>query len=608
MTLNDWSASLAGIASATGNHLWQSTIFLVAAGLLTLSLRKNPARVRYWVWLAASVKFLIPFSLLIIVGGFLSRGSARTNAGFYHAIDAVGQPFPLPLIPETSGAYPATVLPRATPLVPILLTVWLCGFLVVAFLWLVRWRRISATVRKATPLRDGREVEALRRLERIAEPRKRVEILFSRASLEPGIFGIARPVLLWPQGLSERLDDAHLKAILAHELWHVRRRDNLAAAIHMLVEATFWFHPLVWWLGARLVEERERACDEEVLKMGSDRQVYAESILKICEFCAESPLACVSGVTGSDLKKRMVYIMTENISRNLDFGRKLLLGAAGLAAVVVPIAFGLIKPTGGRAESQAQEPLPPVPAFESTMIRPNNGEPMAGFSIKGKPFTAVLSKPDRFMATNVTLHGLIRVAYGVQDSQIVGGPDWLNSAKYDVDATIGSSLVDQLSKVSKEEAGLERGRILQAFLADRFKLTLHRETREVPGYALVIANGGPKFQQAKAGDAYPNGAKDPEGRSIGGGNFETGPCKSAGQGVPIAALVFDLAQKMNSVVMDETNLKGNYDFKLDCHTAFMERGDSLLTVLPEQLGLELSPRTIPMEMLVIDHAEKPSGN
>jgi bla regulator protein blaR1 len=92
-------------------------------------------------------------------------------------------------------------------------------------------------------------------------------MLLSRACLEPGIFGIARPVLVWPAGISERLPDAHLEAILAHELWHVRRRDNLAAAVHMAVEAIFWFYPLVWWLGSRLLDERERACDEEVLDL-----------------------------------------------------------------------------------------------------------------------------------------------------------------------------------------------------------------------------------------------------------------------------------------------------------------------------------------------------
>ena len=189
-------------------------------------------------------------------------------------------------------------------------------------MWYVRWRRISAAIHEAQPLREGREVEALRRLERTGGIRNRIEMLLSRASLEPGIFGIARPVLIWPEGISEHLEDAHLEAILAHELWHVRRRDNLAAAIHMLVEAIFWFHPLVWWLGARLVEERERACDEAVLELGGERQVYAESILKVCEFCVGSPLACVSGVTGADLKKRIVHIMSETYCTQTRFHEK----------------------------------------------------------------------------------------------------------------------------------------------------------------------------------------------------------------------------------------------------------------------------------------------
>src|SRR5262249_41984575 len=157
------------------------------------------------------------------------------------------------------------------------------------------------SIQGAMPLREGREVEALRRLERLHRMPRPTEILSSRTSLEPGIFGIARSILVWPQGISDRLDDAHLDAVMAHELRHVHHRDNLAAALHILVEAVFWFHPLVWWLGTRLIAEREHACDEEVLESGSDRQVYAESILKICEFCVGSPLTCVSGVTGADL-------------------------------------------------------------------------------------------------------------------------------------------------------------------------------------------------------------------------------------------------------------------------------------------------------------------
>jgi beta-lactamase regulating signal transducer with metallopeptidase domain len=130
-------------------------------------------------------------------------------------------------------------------------------------------------------------------------------------SLEPGLFGILRPVLLWPREIDVRLDDAQVRAVLAHELTHARRRDNLTAAMHMFVEAVFWFHPLVWWIGARLVDERERACDEEVVRLGTAPDVYAESILKTCQYFVESPLTCVPGVTGSNLKKRIERIMSD---------------------------------------------------------------------------------------------------------------------------------------------------------------------------------------------------------------------------------------------------------------------------------------------------------
>jgi TonB family protein len=173
----------------------------------------------------------------------------------------------------------------------------------------------------------------------------------SQTSLEPGIFGIRRPLLLWPAGLSQRLQDAHMEAILAHEVQHVRRRDNLAAAMHMVVEAIFWFHPLVWWLGARLIEERERACDEEVLRLGNQPEIYAESILKTCEFCVASPVACVSGVTGADLKQRMVRIMTQHSVDKLGLLKKLLLVAIGTGAVAGPIVAGLIKVPVATAQS-----------------------------------------------------------------------------------------------------------------------------------------------------------------------------------------------------------------------------------------------------------------
>jgi uncharacterized protein (TIGR03435 family) len=107
----------------------------------------------------------------------------------------------------------------------------------------------------------------------------------------------------------------------------------------MFVEAAFWFHPAVWWLGARLVEERERACDEAVVEMGSRPGVYAEGLLKAVRFCVESPLACVAGVTGADLSRRVRSIMTLRLER-LGWGRKLVLVLVALTMVAVPVLLG----------------------------------------------------------------------------------------------------------------------------------------------------------------------------------------------------------------------------------------------------------------------------
>jgi beta-lactamase regulating signal transducer with metallopeptidase domain len=288
------------------NHLWQSTVFAAVAGLLALALRNNRAQVRYWLWLAASVKFLIPFSILVDVGSHFGwhMEPAITQSLVPVLIEQVSQPFTLPVpLPTTPAAAP----PSPASLVPaILCAVWAIGFATLVFSWWLRWRRLRAALRTASPLLLPIDME----------------VASSPAFAEPGVFGIRRPVLLLPAGITSHLTPPQLEAILAHELCHVRRRDNLATAIHMIVEALFWFHPLVWWLGARLMYERERACDEDVLLLGSEPQVYAEGILKICELYLESPLPCVSGVTGANLKKRIEAIMTNRIALRLNFARR----------------------------------------------------------------------------------------------------------------------------------------------------------------------------------------------------------------------------------------------------------------------------------------------
>jgi uncharacterized protein (TIGR03435 family) len=631
------------VAAALGNHLWQSTLFALAAGLLTFTLRKNQARARYWLWLAASLKFLIPFSWLMSVGNHLGRlrtfaesGSAASGNGVYVVVEEISQPFTPSATSALSQAAPTIVSPGLTHMLPALLVgVWLCGFVAVLVLWCVRWRRISAALRSAVPLLEGREVEALRQQERIAGIGQRVEMLLSRTMLEPGIFGMARPVLVWPEGISEHLENEHLEAILAHELWHVRRRDNLAAAIHMVVEAIFWFHPLVWWLGSRLVDERERACDEEVVELGSERRLYAESILKVCEFCVGSPLACVSGVTGADLKKRMVHIMSEQIVQRLDLSKKLLLAVAGLVAIAAPIVFGLVHAAPVQAQSQSDDAASAT--FDKVSITPSaESTPTPTYAGTKNHMVRMMFGPDRFLANNVTLHSVIEEAYSVQDNQIVGGPDWLNTATFDIEAKVDhpdGAKPDFPPNHEKDQ------KMLQTLLADYTQLALHSETRQLQSYALVVAEGGSKLQPSQAADSGAAPMPPPGGgsqvfiqhvRPGANGDFpqtegmrvQMGDNQVVGvttHGISMADLTHMLSRQLGVPVIDKTGLKGTYSFNLQWKHAdpaanaaasgsSTDNAESLFTAIQEQLGLKLEPQKGPTPVLVIDHIEKPTEN
>jgi uncharacterized protein (TIGR03435 family) len=336
------------------DHLWQSTLFLGIVALLALLLRKNQARIRYWLWMAASAKFLIPFSLLVSLGSHLPRPShvVAPKTGAYVAIEEISQPFLEGTVLNKPIAIPVSqpaVSHVPIHIVPVMLAVvWLIGFITMMSFWCVQWRRISRLVRSATPLVEGREVDLLRKAEHVARLPTSVPLLPSGSSMEPGVFGIIRPVLLWPEGIARHMDDAHLESVLAHEVCHVQRRDNLTSAIHMLVEAIFWFHPVVWWMERQLVKERERACDEAVLQLGNEAEVYAESILNVCKFFTESPTTCVSGVMGSELKQRIARILSGQGERKLDLRRKAMLTLACVLAVGVPLAAGFLRAAQGQ--------------------------------------------------------------------------------------------------------------------------------------------------------------------------------------------------------------------------------------------------------------------
>lgn len=300
------------------HHLWQSTLFSGAVAVLCFWLRGDGARVRYWLWWIASIKFLIPFSALTAVGTFLAGDAAVPFVPEAWTITAefVANPFADGLARFAPGA--------------VLIGLWAAGTIALLTRWLVGARHLRAVLSEASaddasPIAGERPVRVLR----------------SNQRLEPGIVGVFRPVLLLPADIDQRLTGAQLEAVLTHEYCHIQRRDNLTAAIHMLVECVFWFHPLVWWIGARLIDERERACDEMVVALGHNRKIYAEGILDVCEQYAASPLRCAAGISGSDLNRRIKQIMRYQGMKSLKLAKKLLLSVAAIVVLAAPLLAGL---------------------------------------------------------------------------------------------------------------------------------------------------------------------------------------------------------------------------------------------------------------------------
>ena len=329
------------------DHLWQSTLFAAGAGLLTLALRSNRASLRYWIWFCASMKFLLPFSLLTTLGGHLlvhPLPPAIEAAPALFAIEQTALPFTLATQAPVATATPPDF--AATLLAAILLGLWAVGFVAVLAIWAVRWRRIARVLREAKP-------------SPLSAP---IPVRTSPSTLEPGVVGIWRPVLLLPEGLADHLSPVEMDAVLAHELRHLRRHDNLTAGMHMLVEAVFWFHPLVWWLGARLIEARERACDEAVVEAGNDPKVYAGAILKVCKLYVQSPLACAAGISGADLKQRVETIMTTPIASRLNAAKALMLAGCAAAAFAAPLGIGMLGSAPAVAQAQDSAAQAPTAA------------------------------------------------------------------------------------------------------------------------------------------------------------------------------------------------------------------------------------------------------
>jgi uncharacterized protein (TIGR03435 family) len=302
-----------------------------------------------------------------------------------------------------------------------------------------------------------------------------------------------------------------------------------------------------------------------------------------------------------------------------------MLRAKTLTTVAAIGIFGVAGAIRGRAEAQVQNASATGKTHEYEVVSVKSCKPdrSSGYT---------WATPSGYTAKCVLPLILIDYAFGIHYSeQLSGAPAWIAAERFDVDATFDPSVGAELQKMSKDDRAVARQEMLQALLADRFKLTFHRETRQLLVYTLVVGKSAAGLKGAKPGDTYPNGIKSSDGRPMTGGvqmSADTEGVTWTGQAFPMESLVRQLSMEVRRMVVDKTGLTGSYDFTIkfaperfgtsmassdetgsaSAAPASGATGPSIFTAVQEQLGLKLQSAKGPVEVIVIDHIERPSGN
>jgi len=572
---------------------------------------------------------------------------------------------------------------------------WAAGLLIAAFpVCLALWR-LRGIRRAGLPWLHGRSI--VDALTDRAGVHRRVDVFLHEGLSAPMMCGVRRPAIGLPVD-APSWDATDLHRALVHELEHVRRGDWPVHLMTRLVCAVYWFHPLVWIAARQLSLESERACDDGVLRDAEQTQ-YAEQLVTLARrLSRRGPIGVLSMADRSDLSTRVRAVLDPRQRRGrvgtisavavVAVSTALTLAISSLEAVSrvvaagsaqaqvqttaidrtgltgVPVALLIVEraerpssndapqaPAGARqlpagapqglaAMIDSPTTGPDAPRFEVASIRRNPGPGLD----RGGTGGGTTLPTGQVRTTNAPLVQLIRMAYGLRMTDlVVGVPAWANTDGFDVDAK-------PHQQVSVSQARL----MLRTLLAERFKLVVRREARDLPIYALTLARtdgrlgpqiarpGGecvmvvPGFAQTAAGaDATSPNPAGPAvqpalgqpGRRCGVGPDETGTMRAGS--ATMATLISLLTPTLDRPVVDRTGLTGLFDFDLRyARAGFVGPGlggrgaglspqtaaepagvaPTIFTALQEQLGLKLETQRGPVDVLVIERAELPSEN
>jgi uncharacterized protein (TIGR03435 family) len=616
----------AGVAALL-NTLWYAG---AVVGLTWAILRYAPrvnAATRYWIWTGVLASLLVFPSLPSLAGHVRMMLERREQA--------------TPAIPlATVAAAPASV----SEFEPVRLTLpaspgsqlwplWLLAAWMFAAVW--QLTRLAGGVRSVQRLK----ARAGSHGERLPSPwasqthdefkcgiRRGYQLLASGDVTSPVAVGYRHPAIILPPDLLEQLDEGEKRDVLLHELAHLARYDDWLNLATRALGAILVLHPLVAIVMKQIEREREMACDDFVVAHTGSVRHYARSLARLHDLrWSTGTRLLAAGLLGQNsslgdriesLLRRGRKFSAQPSLKNLGVSAlflALLLAAGGLIPSWIAIAQTSKEPQNAACEDLPKSFCANLPnTFEVASIRPANSRERVGTSW-GNP-------NGRFLTSNLTVSRLIQIAYQIMPEQLEGVPHSMRSRGYTIQAEAPPEwmkergIAQKLPPTQREQAhsALNQSwhRMARALLADRFKLKVHRQTRLLPVYELVVTRGGPKLKPTGKLRGVSTGAGYVRASGISMGDFA-------------AQLSQWISRDLGRLVIDKTGLTGNYDFTLkwtpwqggERRTGFGQTtgfasssGPSIFTAIQQQLGLELKAAKGPVEVLVVDHVEPPTPN
>jgi uncharacterized protein (TIGR03435 family) len=570
----------------------------------------------------------------------------------------------------------------------------MCLWLIVGAIMLIRltasWILLGRFCARASDPPEALRTRAAHWLALCGSKRRNVRVICSTETAIPAAVGPLHPAIVIPARLLGELDENALDQIGLHEAAHLARRDDYALAVQRILEALFALHPVVRWIARRIDLEREIACDDFVLAAKGQSKSYAWCLTRMAELTVGASPSPAAAAATSNLAKRVDILLDKTRhtgTRVLRARLAVVIAALGalawavgrspdlLAFVTPPVQTTpqtaprpILAPMPARAAEIPQRPAsdkPPAttappeiaatvalqtepagqavvapPSFEVASVKPAAPTSLPDFwyGMTGGPGT---SNPGQFTCTHISLRPLLLMGYDLRSYQLAGPPS-IDGDKYDVVAKIPPG-------ATKEQVN----RMLQNLLVERFGLAVHRETRDLPIYEMVVAKGGLKLREP---EKPPNGEPAPvlPERTAGGapasikgslgkdGSPELPPgmraifLTSMGGSARILArmqtvdaLLRSLETYIGRPVVDKTGVTGTYDFNLSFAPdpakmvyvglpaapeppsgqagpldAVSDPVPTLLVALESQLGLKLEPKRGPVDILVVDHVNR----